>query len=215
MKRVTFLLMLIILSKGVFSQKTVKDNYFGISINEPKNWIVKNNSAFIDSLIGGKVNDNDLAEAIDNNNGSILLATFYKFNPNKGGFVPIIHLNVLNNPSETFEDFKADMQESANMYTTSYTEFSFINEPDTLTINTYKAVYFSGKFTLNGIKNIDVKAGGQKLKGNQNYKIFATTKVYAIPHGNYFFQISMVSEVGNKEDEQIFEALLQSIKIGK
>ncbi|RZK58611.1 MAG: hypothetical protein EOO91_07810 [Pedobacter sp.] len=215
MKKVSLLLMLIILSKGVFAQKTFKDKYFGISINEPKNWIVKSNIAFIDSLIGEKANESDLADAIDKNSGSILLASFYKFNQDKGGFIPVVQINILNNPAETFEDFLADMKESAAVFRSSFNDFSFINEPELLMINNQKTVHFSGKFIINGTKSINVKVGDQKLNGNQTYKISVRTKVYAIPYGNYFFQLSFTDNLDVKEDEKMFEELLTSIRIGK
>ncbi|RZK58442.1 MAG: hypothetical protein EOO91_08320 [Pedobacter sp.] len=206
MKKASLLFLLFILSGSGFAQKTLKDKY---------NWIVKNNIAFIDSLVGEKPNASDLADAIDKNNGSILLASFYKFNQDKGGFVPVVQINVLNNPAETFEDFLFDMKESAAVFRSSFNDFSFINEPELLMINNQKTVYFSGKFTINGSRNINVKVGNQKLNGNQTYKILVRTKVYAIPHGNYFFQLSFTDNLEVKEDENLFEDLLTSIKIGK
>ena len=119
-------MLLMVLSCPVFSQKIVKGKHFGISIDEPKNWLINHNNKFIDSLLADKTSDNEIAEAIDNNEGSLLMSSFYKFNPNKGGFVPFIQLHVLNNPAESFEDFQADMKESANSYQSVYADYSFV-----------------------------------------------------------------------------------------
>ncbi|TCC89473.1 hypothetical protein EZ428_17430 [Pedobacter frigiditerrae] len=215
MKRVSLLLMLFILSKGVFAQKTYKDKYFGISINEPKNWIVKDNSAFIDSLIGDKVNDSLLAKEIEVNNGSLLLATFNKYDEKKSGFIPIIQINVLNNPSVLFNDFEVDMKASANLYKSLYQDFSFITQPQSVTVNGKKSIYFSGKFTLTGTRTFQVNIGGNNYEQNQTLKYLIQTKVYAIPYGNYFFQLSFTDNLDVKDDEKLFEDLLTSIRIGK
>ncbi len=215
MKKGAFIILMTLLSLNVFSQKIVKDKHFGISITEPKNWISAPNHNFLDSLLAEKNSNDDLIAAIEDNGGSLLLNSFYKFNPNKGGFVPIIQINVLNNPAESFEDFQADMKESANIYKSIYADYSFVKEPELTTVNDNKAIYFSGKFTINGKKNFNVKMTTKTLNINQNYKIFAVTEVYAIPYGAYFFQVSFTHEQGNEEDAKLFDALVKSIKIGR
>ncbi|WP_316768470.1 hypothetical protein [Pedobacter frigiditerrae] len=215
MKKVSLLVMLYILSKGVFAQKTFKDKYFGISINEPKNWIVKDNNAFIDSLVGNKLSDSLLSNAIEANNGSITIATFHKYDEKKSGFIPVIQITVLNNPSVLFNDFEVDMKASANLYKSLYQDFSFITSPQPVVINGKKSIYFSGKFILSGTKTFEVNIGGSNFQQNQLLKYQIRTKVYAIPYGNYFFQLSFTDNLEVKEDEKLFEELLTSIKIGK
>ena len=206
--------LLSLLATNCFSQKIFADKHFGFSIAEPKSWIIESNNSFIDSLFKANI-DIDTADIIDQSEGSLLLARFQKYGVNKTGFIPVVEIKVLNNQTLSFEDFTEDIKASSNEMKAQYKDFTFINEAQQINLNGYKAIYFSGKFSLIGTKSINIEAAGQKIKGNKSYEIPLQTKMYAIPFGKYFIQLAFVTILDDATDEQTFDTMIKSIKIGK
>lgn len=212
--KASFLLFLFLLATNCFSQKTFVSKHFDFSVNHPKNWIINNNNAFIDSLLTAKT-ESDTSEIIDDNNGALLLAKFEKFAKNATGFNPVVEINLLNNQTLTFDDFFEDIKASSKLLKSLYQNFSFVNEAKIIDINDYKAITFDGKFSLIGTKNVVIEVHRLRAKTQKNYEIHLQTKFYAIPIGKYFIQISYTTEADKKDDELVLSDFIKSLKIGK
>ncbi|RZL46850.1 MAG: hypothetical protein EOP00_13705 [Pedobacter sp.] len=204
---------LLVLSANCFSQKIYADKHFGFSINHPKNWIINDNTAFIDSLLTAKT-ESDTSEIIDENNGVLLLAKFEKFAKNTTGFNPVVEINLLNNQTLSFDDFFEDIKASSQLLKSLYQNFAFVNEAKIIDINDYKAITFDGKFNLIGTKNVVIEVNRLRAKTQKNYEIPLKTKFYAIPLGKYFIQISYTTEADKKDDELVLSDFIKSLKIG-
>lgn len=214
MKSILLFLIFTCITMNGFSQKTYVDKNFGFSIAEPKKWIIKNNSLFLDSLFKAN-SDIDTAELIDENNGSLLLAKFQKYSDNQAGFIPVVEINLLNNQTLSFDDFLEDIKASSQQLKSQYKNFVFINEAKAIDINGYKAISFDGNFSLTGTKNVVIEVSRLKAKTTKNYEILLHTKVYAIPIDKYFLQLSLTTEVDRKDDELVLEQFINSLKIEK
>lgn len=202
MKKIIQLLFLVILLCGnVYGQEVFKEENYGFSIVKPKDWILGSNKALMNNLQKMKVDEKILAELIKTNQGSLLLASFYKYDmKTHAGLIPTIQINVRNNPTKTFEQFNIAMKQSSSSFKNYFNDFEFIKEPNVIDINGNKAVYFIGKYTL---------------KNQHNEPMKVRSRTYAIPYGAYFFQVNFTDEQGVEDDTKLFDFLLNSIKIGK
>lgn len=202
MKSVLFGLMLFLgISINTSAQKTFKDDVYGFSMHEPKDWLIASNEFRLANLEKLKMNETAKSEAIKSNKGSLLLTSFYKYDAKKyAGLIPIIQINVRTNPTKTFEQFSSAMMQSASGFKNYFPDFKLIKEPSVIEINGTKAVYFIGTYTLSSKSGMVMNV---------------RSRTYAIPNGEYFFQLNFTDEQGNENDTQLFDELVRSIKIGK
>ena len=195
-------LVLFVYSINCFAQQTFKDERYGFSMEQPKNWLVGDQKLISENLDKIKFDDAALATLIKNNKGSYLLVSFYKYDVTKhAGVIPTIQVNVRNNPTQNFEQFHQTITKSTETLKSYFPDFAFVVKPDTTTINGAQSSYFVGSYTLNG-------------KNGNTGRVRVTN--FAFPHGKFFFQVSFIDELGSAEDESaLFARIARSIKIGK
>jgi hypothetical protein len=200
-KFVLILLIAVSTLTSVTAQTIFKDEAYGFSIEQPKDWLVGDNKIRMDNLAKLKIDETALNEMIKSNKGSLLLTSFYKYDiKTTAGLIPTIQINVLNNPTTTFEQFNTVMSQSTGVFKNYFPDFKFLKELTIIEINGVKAVYFIGAYTMN-------TAAGVKMK--------VRSRTYAIPYGNYFFQVNFTDHQDKEDDTKLFEALIQTIKVGK
>jgi len=184
----------------VYSQKNFVNKEYEFEIQEPKNWIEASNKVLLKNLEKFEVNEENLNKLISDNKGSILLTSFYKYDPKThSGIIPTIQINVRSKGKSDFEQFKNGMAQSANGFKKYFEDFEFINEITEIEISGLKCVYFIGKFTM-------------KIQNGQEIKVRSRT--YAIPYKNYFFQLNFTDGQFGEDCTKEFDELLRTIKIG-
>jgi len=202
MKKIALLLCLLFsLSAVALGQKIFKDERYGFSMQEPENWMTGDKKMITENLGKLKLDEDELAKLIKSSNGSYLLTSFYKYDPKThAGVIPTIQINVRTNPTKTFEQFSAVMNNSMGSLQRIFNDFSFVKKLEATELNGAKALYFVGTYTLT-------------IKGNESTKVRVSN--YSIPYGNYFFQVSFINELAVDEDVKLFDALAKTIKIGR
>lgn len=202
MKNLLFGLMLIAgISINTSAQKTFKDDVYGFSMIEPKDWLIADNNLRLANLNKIELSNETRTKLINESKGQLLLTSYYKYDLKKhAGLIPTIQVNVRNNPTKTFEQFSSAMMQGANGFKNYFTDFKFLKEPEVIEINGVKAVYFIGTYTL-----ANSASGPMKVR----------SRTYAIPNGAYFFQLNFTDEQSKEDDTQLFDQLVNSIKVGK
>ncbi len=200
--RKTILLLFIILNSLnlMYAQKQFENKQYEFKIQEPNNWIEASNKELIKNLEKFDVTEENLTKLISDNKGSILLTSFYKYNPKTHtGIIPTIQVNVRTKGNIDFTQFKNSMTESAKSFKTYFEDFEFIKNVTEIEISGIKSICFIGKFTM---KTQD----GQELK--------VRSRTYAIPYKNYFFQVNFTDGPLDEDCTAEFDGLVKTIKVG-
>jgi len=202
MRKIVLLVFIITNSLNlVYGQKKFENKEYGFVIQEPKNWIEAGNKELLKNLEKFEVTEENLSKLISNNKGSILLTSFYKYDPKThAGIIPTIQINVRLKGKSDFEQFKYGMAESAKGFKKYFEDFEFINEISEIEISGIKCVYFIGKFTM-------------KTQSGQEMKVRSRT--YAIPYKNYFFQLNFTDGQTGEDCSKEFDELVKTISIGE
>jgi hypothetical protein len=201
MKKSSFLLIIITFfySINVIAQKVFKDERYGFSMDEPKDWYVGDKKVLTQNLDKYELNEADLAKLIKDNKGSLLLSTFYKYDPKEfAGIIPTIQINVRQNPTQNFEQFNASISKSAESFKAIFPDFTLTVQPQVKEVNGIKSNYFVGNYTL-----VAKQGGAKKIN----------VRCLAIPSASYFFQLTFIDELGDKANAELFDQLVNSIKI--
>ncbi|MEL1242872.1 hypothetical protein AAEO56_01250 [Flavobacterium sp. DGU11] len=198
-------ILLIGLSLFFISAKAQKTRYentsYGFSMDEPVGWIWANNDDLKQNLHKLDLDNSKLLKIISDHKGSLLLMSFYKYDPmTHGGLIPAIQVNVREKKNKDFEVFKSYVIKSANSFKELHPDYEYIDEPQEIKINKVKSIYFSGKFTM-------------KTQAGLEYRV--RSKTYVIPHNDFYFQLTFTDGVVNEDNSKEFDALIKSIKIGK
>ena len=199
MKNIFLLFGIALFSNNVISQSIFRSNEYGFEMQSPNNWKQANNSMLLDNLEKFEVNEENLQKIIRTNRGSLLLSSFYKYDPKThSGLIPTIQINVRLKPDVDFEQFKMLMIQSAKGFSTVFSDFTYITAPSEIEISGVKSVYFVGKFTM-------------KTQNGQEMKVRSRT--YAIPNKNYFYQLNFTDGQTGEDCNQEFDAIIQTIKV--
>jgi len=198
------LLLILFFSSSIiltFGQKFFENKQYEFSIQEPKDWIITNNPELIKNLENMEVSEKALSKLIADYKGSILLTSFYKYNPKThAGLIPIIQINVRSKSGSNFEQFKNVILESAKGFKQYFADFEYVEEPKEVLISGIKSIFFVGKFTM---KTQD----GQELK--------VRSRTYAIPYKSYFFQVNFTDGQVKEDCSKVFDELSKTIVIGR
>jgi len=198
MKKLLLLLVLLTVNLA-FSQKRFESKKYGFSIEEPYNWQIANNDDVLKNLDKYDLTDEALNELLKKNKGSILLTSFYKYETNKhAGLIPTIKINMRQNPAKEFSVFKSMISQSSKGFETVFPDFKYIQEPTEFEISGIKSVFFSGKYTMKAQNGAEIKI---------------KSRTYAIPYGDYFFQVNFIDGQTKDDCTEEFDALVKTIKI--
>lgn len=200
-KTFKLLLFSILISVKLIGQEIFINDQYGFSFQKPTDWIEASNDEIFKNLDKLEMTEEDLTKFISDHKGSIMLVSYYKYNPrNHAGLIPTVQINVRVNATRNFEEFNQLMNQSAESFKDYFENFEFIEKPHVIDIDGRKSVYFVSKFTM-PIQN----GGVMKVK----------SYTYAIPYGSYFFQINFTDGQDKEDCTNLFSELLKSIKIGK
>ena len=185
---------------GVNGQDAVSVTKFGFSIQPPKGWITANKGERHENIRRLEMSDDALKKMLDGDEGTTSLMSFFRQDPNTtSGLVPVVNVDVRRMTPVPYQQFKADLTKSTDGLKTYFPDIR-LGEPADVQISGIRAVLFTSTFTMK-------TAAGQILK--------VRNRVYGIPMGNYFFQISLND--GQEKDldcTQEFDQVIGSIKIG-
>lgn len=168
---------------------------------KPNNWIEADKMELLNNLENFEFSEEELVKIINSGKGSILLAAFYKYNPDThAGLIPTIQVNVRVNPTRNFNEFRGLITRSANGFEQYFNDFLFDVEPENIEVAGVESIYFVGKYTM------QTQFGGvMKVR----------SRVYAIPYGSYFFQINFTDGQNKEDNSELFERLIQSVNVGR
>lgn len=184
-----------------YCQKKFVNKEYGFQIQEPKNWMQTSNKEILKNLEKFEISDENLSKFLSDHKGSILLTSFYKYNPKThAGVVPTIQLNVRAKANKNFESFKNTIIESAKGLKIYFPDFEYIKEPTEIQISGIKSIYFISKFSM-------VTQKGQLMN--------VRSRTYAIPYKNYFFQVNFADDEMDEDCNPEFDQLVKTIKIGE
>ena len=201
MKRLIFTILIInlLIIKQGYAQDIFKQDKYGISIKKPSDWLEADNKQLLENLGKFELDDEKLEKFIKDNNGSILLTSFYKYNPQThAGLIPTIQINVRLNPTRNFEEFKSSMIQSANSFKQYFSDFKFETEPKVIEVDEINSIYFVGNFTM-------------KTQNGEPMKVRSRT--YAIPKDGYFFQINFTDGADKEDNSELFDELIETVDI--
>lgn len=195
------LLLFFILSLNVtHGQNKFENKQYGFSMLEPTNWIETTNKELLENLKKIEMNKDNLSQLITNNKGSLLLTSFYKYDPRShAGIIPTIQVNVRNNKTANFEQFKNSVIQGSKGLKSYFSDFGFIKEPTEISISGIKSMYFITKFSMKSKRGEDMKV---------------RSRTYAIPYKDYFFQVNFTDAQNGEDCTEEFDILAKSIKIG-
>jgi len=202
MKKVLLLILIATISINfAYSQKNFTSKEYEFEIKKPENWIEANNKVLLKNLEKFEINEENLNKLISDNKGSLLLNSFYKYDPKThAGLIPTIQINVRAKGVGNFEQFKNGILQSANSFKNYFPDFEFIKNVTEIEIDGVKCIYFIGKFTM-------------KTQNGEEMKVRSRT--YAIPYKNYFFQLNFTDGQVSEDCTEEFDELIKTIKIGK
>ncbi len=199
--KITFILTFTLITNLLFSQEKFYNTHYGFSIDKPTNWIEADNKELLNNLDKFEITEENLTKFINDHKGSVLLASFYKYNPKThAGLIPTIQVNVRVNGSKNFDEFKGVMIQSANSFKNYFEDFDFEITPTVIDVYGIKTIYFVGKFTM------QMQNGGL---------IKVRSRTYAIPYDSYFFQLNFTDGQDTEDNSELFDTLIKTIKIGK
>ncbi|MFN5169275.1 MAG: hypothetical protein ACK5DD_06595 [Cyclobacteriaceae bacterium] len=186
---------------GVFAQESFENKPYGFAMPKPDKWIEANNKELLANLDRFDLKEEELTKIINDHKGSILLTSFYKYNPkNHAGLIPTIQINVRTNATQSFDEFVSVMTRSANSFKQYFPDFSFEVEPSIVEVGGVRSIFFVGKFSMQG------QTGGA---------IKVRSRTYAIPYGSYFFQLNFTDGQDTEDSSELFDQLIQTVRIGK
>ena len=201
MKKLIFLLLTITLlfTEQSIAQEVFKQDRYGISIEKPSKWLEADNKQLLENLEKFDLDKDRLQKFIKDNNGSVLLTSFYKYNPQThSGLIPTIQLNVRLNPTRNFEGFKSLIIQSANSFKQYFSDFKFETEPIVIKVDGVDSIYFVGTFTM-------------KTQNGEPMKVRSRT--YAIPKDEYFFQLNFTDGSVSEDNSALFDNLIKTVNI--
>lgn len=195
-RTILFLLTLLTVTSKLYSQQSAVPT---LKIDKPDDWFDNSNLDLLANLEKYEMEESQLRSLINSNRGSIPINVYMKYNPaNYPGIIPTIQINLRPNPNKEFRFFKMSMEQSIQQMGNMLTNFEVIDELQEVEIDGRKGVHFLASFEM-------------KLPDGALEKIRSWT--YAIPIGNYFYQINF-SDLYEKDNcEEIYKNLVGSIEI--
>ena len=200
MKKLLFIV-LVTFAATASAQMRYENKSFKFSMLEPQGWIWANGDDLKHNLDKLDINEMDLAKIIHDHKGSVLLQSFFKYDPQTHpGVIPAIQINVREKNNPDFVLFKESVIKSARNLQRTYTDYTFIEDVTETKISGIKSLYFVSKFTM----KTDT---GQELR--------VRSRIYVIPMKDHYFQINMTDGILNDDCSKEFDKLIKSIKIKK
>lgn len=198
-----FPLLLLLLGSTVlaYGQEAFVIKQYGFSMKTPKDWIATDKAELSDNLKKFDLTDEALKKLLKENNGSIVLAAFYKYAVTaKVGLIPTIQVRARSKGPVEYQEFKRAIVKSMETSKQILDEYEFAEEPSEIEISGVKSVLIVGKF---------------KMKGKKGQILNVRSRMYAIPLKNYFFQVNFTDGFAGDDCSDEFDELVKTIKIGR
>lgn len=170
-------------------------------MDSPKGWLVIGKPDIKDNLKKFEFTTAELEYLLKDANKSVLLGGYHKYDPKvRAGVIPTIQINLRENPTKTFQQFKSGLIKSISGMKSQFDEFELIGDPQEIEIAGVRSLAFKMKFVM-------TLAGGER----KNLR----SRTIAIPAANHFFQLNFTDEPEVEDCSAEFDALLKTVKIGK
>jgi hypothetical protein len=199
-KIIVFIALATALVIGVNGQEPVSVPKFGFSIQPPKGWITANKDDRNENIKRLEMSEDAVKKLLESDKGTTSLMSYFRQDPNTtAGLIPVVNVDVRRMAPVPYQQFKADLSKSTDGLRTYFPDIK-LSDPADVDISGIRSVLFTSTFTMK-------TADGQILR--------VRNRVYGIPMGNYFFQISLNDGQEKELDcTHEFDQVIRSIKIG-
>ena len=170
-----------------------------IKVPLPKSWKNKSDLEVSKNLFKFDFEEKDLQNMLAQHNSNIPVAIYMKYDPSEyAGIIPTIQVNLRPNNTPNFDIFKAMMQQSMSQMGDYFKNFEVISPMQDIMVGGIKGVMFLAKFNLtNGVDVWTIRSW-----------------TYAVPVGDYFYQINF-SDTADENCEDLYNELLKDIEFIK
>ena len=180
---------------GSCMAQSTDDGIIEIKVPLPAEWKNRSDLDIGENLFKFDIEENDIEQLLAQHNSNIPVAVYMKYNPEEyAGIIPTIQVNLRPNNTPNFEIFKEMMQQSMSQMGDFLTNFEVLTPIQDIAIDGIKGIMFLAKFDLSN--GVDVWA--------------IRSWTYAIPVGDYFYQINF-SDTADENCEDLYENLLKDI----
>ena len=197
MKNIKLILILLI-ANSCLGQNTFKNESLGFNIEQPEKWIVAKNGESVENIKKQiKLDTETVNKLLEQNKGTIQVVTFYKYPiETTPGIIPTIKVNLRQNTSKSFDEFKKVIEESLSGIKKVFSDFKYLSSPVKTKISGLDCVKAVCAYTLKA------KNGEEKV----------TITIYAVPIKNQFYQITFMDSEREDNTEQ-YNELAKTIEI--
>ena len=187
-------------SQNEEESKLENDKIEGFSIPLPEDWIDRSDLNIKDNLSKFEMEEEQLSKMIKSHNGSIPIAIYVKYDPSThGGVIPTIQVNLRPNGTKSMKSFKAEMEKSIIAMSNYMSKFKIIQELEEVVVDGVKGLRFISQFDMMGTTGEDMTIRSWS---------------YAIPVGNYFYQINF-SDTETDNCAILYNQLISEVKFRK
>ncbi len=132
------------------AQQIFRNDKFGFSMEKPLKWIISDNSQTTNNFKENiKLPPEDIKKMLDQNKGTINVATFYKYPIDSvNGIIPTIKINIRQNGTKTLLTFKNSIELSYNSIKNYFPDFKFTVSPILKELDHKKGVYSVCTYTV-------------------------------------------------------------------
>lgn len=185
---------------GAIGQERVTSP-LGFSIQIPYQWQAAD-KGFLDANVKKlDVSDEALDKLLKSSNNSVVVMAFIKYDPTtREGVIPTIQVRMLPNPIGDFPTFMAAFVRSMSPAKVPFEDYQFIGEPREVSVSGYRAVLVTSKYILR-------TQDGQTLE--------VRSRIYAIPYGKQFFQVTFMDNPKVEDCSQEYDVLVKSMAVGR
>lgn len=194
------LVVLFVLALEINGQERI-DSELGLSIEKPKKWISVEKLTLNRSVKALALPTEKIAKILDSGKNSVLVFAFSKRAPTEeSGPIPTIQVRLRKNTVENFQDFMPAFISSVGPDRSPFEKYEFVGEPAEVQISGLSAVFVRSKYLIRGSDGIVAET---------------RARIYAIPSGEHFFQITMIDFPKIDDCSSEFDSVLKSIVIAK
>ncbi len=188
-------LTLVVIFAFIISGCRAQDTNFHIQF--PENWIEFQRSDVLNSVKYKYEIPDSLKAKILKNQKSVQIYGYAAPAKAEMKYRPNIQVLLLKKPTTNNKDFKRAIESSMQSFKTVFSNLQIIDSFTTKTIDNKNAIY--GK--ISGLMN--TKSGE---------KVQVTTRIYAIPVGKYFYQLTF-NDTNDYNFESVFNEVISTIKL--
>jgi hypothetical protein len=171
----------------------------GFSMQQPTAWNGIDKGMLDENVRKLDLTDEARAKMVSSTNNSVVVMAFTKYDPTKKpGVIPTIQVRMLPNPVPDFPTFMEAIVRNMSPGKVPFESYEFIEQPKEISLSGFRTVNIHSRYVLH-------TQDGQTLN--------VRTRIYAVPYGKQFFQITFMDDPKDEDCTMEFDALVKTIKL--